>query len=90
MLYAKIYKESGKTWEVYAVREYEDRDGGDNLSVRVEQAEDRKNYCEWILPDIFCCKSYGFSEDDEFYLESYLRDNEAIIWDDWKEAQAIA
>lgn len=89
MLYSKIFTDKG-TLEIYVVREYEDRDGGDNLAIHVECAEDRARYSDWRLPDLVCTHSYGFSEDEIFAMEDYLRDNESIIWDDWREAKQIA
>lgn len=89
MLYSKIFTDKG-TIEVYIVREYKDRDGGDNLDIHVECAEDRSRYADWRLPDVACTHSYGFSEDEIFEMEDYLRDNESIMWDDWREAKNIA
>ena len=37
MLYSKIFTKNG-TLEIHVVRQYEDRDGGDNLIVHVECA----------------------------------------------------
>lgn len=85
MLYAKIFSAPNKTLEVHVVRQYEDRDGGENLLIRIEHEECRDHYSEWHLPDVYCCKSYGFSEDETFDMENYLRNNESIIWDDWRE-----
>lgn len=89
MLYAKLFTDKG-TLEVHVVREYEDRDGGDNLEIHVECAENRERQSDWRLPDLVCTRSYGFSEDEEFQMEDYLRDNESIIWDDWREAKKSA
>ena len=87
MLYSTLFRK-GKTLEFYIVNQYEDRDGCMNLTVRVEEAEDRSHFCEWRLPDVSCYKSYGFSEDDIFGIERYLRNNESIMWDDWRESCA--
>ena len=84
MLYSINY-EKDKTLEVHIMNEYVDRDGCKNLTVRVEEVEDRTHYSEWRLPDIFCYKSYGFSENDELDMENYLLHNESIMWDDWRE-----
>ncbi len=87
MLYSRNY-EKDKTLEVYVVKDYVDRDGCMNLVIRVEEVENRDHYSEWRLPDIFCYKSYGFSENEEFKMQNYLTRNEAIIWDDWREAKS--
>ena len=89
MLYSKIFTKKG-TIEIHVVRQYEDRDGGDNLIVHVECAEDRERQSDWRLPDIYCTHSEGFTEDEQFQMEDYLRNNEAIIWDDWREARKDA
>lgn len=86
MLYALLFEPIG-TLEFHIVREYVDRDGGDNLIVSVEKKENRQVCCEWILPDIFCRKAYGFTDDELFDIEEYLRDNESIMWDDWRDYQ---
>lgn len=86
MLYSKIFKEN-RTFLIHVVREYTDRDGCKNLIIRVEVEEDPAHYEEWRLPDIFCYKSYGFSEDEELSMKNFLLHNEAIIWDDWREAK---
>ena len=56
----------------------------------VRQYEDRERQSDWRLPDIYCTHSYGFTEDEQFQMEDYLRNNEAIIWDDWREARKDA
>lgn len=89
MLYSKLFTKNG-TIEIHVVREYEDRDGGDNLMIHVECAEHRERQADWRIPDIYCTHSYSFTEDEQFRMEDYLRNNEAIIWDDWREAEAKA
>jgi len=89
MLYSKIFLPKG-TLEIHVVREYEDRDGGDNLVVHIECAENRECQADWRLPDIYCTHSYGFDEDERFQQEDYLRNNEAIIWDDWRREEQHA
>lgn len=80
MLYGEMNMKDG-WWAFYIVNKYEDRDGGDNLFIRVEKRENPDAFCEWRLPDVSCTKSYGFSEEDLLEVESYLRDNESIMWD---------
>ena len=70
---------------LYIMNEYKDRDGGNNLSLRIEDRDNADSFCEWRLPDVACSKSFGFSENDLFKIEDYIRANESIIWDDWKE-----
>ncbi|MBE6100691.1 MAG: hypothetical protein E7200_01110 [Selenomonas ruminantium] len=85
MLYATFILKENIYLNVFVMKEYEDRDGGDNLIIRVEQKEKEENFSEWRLPDMACYKSYGFSELDLFAIEDYLTVNESIIWDDWRE-----
>lgn len=85
MLYATFILKDNVYLNVYVMKEYEDRDGGINLNIRIEQKDAEENFCEWRLPDMACCKSFGFSELDLFKIEDYLTVNEAIIWDDWRE-----
>ncbi len=84
MLYATDYVQ-GDAWMYYITKEYEDRDGGWNLSVRVERKKDVKAFAEWRLPDVVCDRTYGFSEQELLEMEEYLRDNESIMWDDYRE-----
>ena len=60
MLYATFILKEDIYLNVYIMKEYEDRDGGNNLIVRVEQKEKEENFSEWRLPDMACYKSYGF------------------------------
>ncbi len=87
MLYSKINMHDG-WWDFYILRQYEDRDGGDNLSVRVEKESDENAFADWRLPDITCEKSFGFSEDDLLESENFLRNNESIMWDMYREQGA--
>lgn len=89
MLYARLYRDDVTTVAIYVVNRYEDRDGGDNLTVRIEKEQEPDSFCEWHLPDIFCYKSYGFSEEELAELEVYLQNNEIIIWDMYREYEYI-
>lgn len=80
MEYCKINMKDG-WWVYYITNHYEDRDGGDNLSVRVEKENDPAAFADWRLPDISCTHSCGFTEDDLMEIENFLRDNESIMWD---------
>ena len=85
MIYATFILKDDVYLNVYVMKEYEDRDGGINLNIHIEQKGQEENFCEWRLPDMACYKSFGFSESDLFKIEDYLTVNEAIIWDDWRE-----
>ena len=85
MLYSTFLLKDNIHLNVYVLREYEDRDGGINLAIRIEQEDHAENFSEWRLPDVACVKSFGFSESDIFKVENYLISNESIIWDDWRE-----
>ena len=85
MLYSTFFLKDNVYLNVYVMKEYEDRDGGNNLAIRIEQKSNEDNFCEWRLPDVSCSKSFGFSENDLFKIEDYLTANESIIWDEWRE-----
>lgn len=85
MLYATFWLRDSMYLNLYVMSEYTDRDGGNNLSLRIEERDREENFCEWRLPDVACSKAFGFSENDLFKIEDYIRANESIIWDDWKE-----
>ncbi len=94
MLYGKMYQ-NDVPWSFYITKLYEDRDGGENLAIRVEREDNPDAFSEWRLPDVACEKSFGFSEDDLFEIEKFLRNNESIMWDDYrkelkKHAESIA
>ncbi len=84
MLYSKIFNKKNSTMDFFVIKEYEDRDGGDNLVVRVEIEEAPDSFCEWRLPDIFCYKSYGFSEEDLLKIKEYIRNNQMLMWSDFR------
>ena len=54
MLYAIFILKDGVYLNVYVTKEYEDRDGGNNLAIRIEQKEHEDNFCKWRLPDMTC------------------------------------
>ena len=85
MLYSTFLLKDNIHLNVYVFREYEDRDGGINLAIRIEQEDHAENFSEWRLPDVACVKSFGFSESDTFNIEDYLTTNESIILDDCRE-----
>lgn len=89
MLYATFLLRDKIYLNVYVMNEYEDRDGGNNLTIRIEQKQYEENFCEWRLPDVTCIKSFGFSEEDLFGIERYLILNESIIWDDWRDYKCL-
>ena len=84
MLYSRIYLDDD-AWEFHILRMFEYRDGGQNLAVRVERKNNPKAFCEWRLPDVISDKSFGFSEQEILYMENYLKNNESIMWDDYRE-----
>ena len=89
MLYATFLLRDKIYLNVYVMNEYKDRDGGNNLTIRIERKQYEENFCEWRLPDVTCIKSFGFSEEDLFGIERYLILNESIIWDDWREHKCL-
>ena len=81
MLYSKIFKENGDVICYYLMKAFEDRDGGDNISIRVENEANQDAFAEWVVPAVVCNKAFGFSEDDLLDMEDYIEHNEVIIWD---------
>lgn len=84
MLYSKILIKDD-WWSFYVVRMYEDRDGGDNLLIRVEREKDAAAFSELRLPDNTCLKSFGFSEDEIYEIQDFLLYNSPLMWDDYRE-----
>ena len=62
------------------------------IGVRFERinANDTLDYAEIIMPDRNIIKSYGFSEDELFWIESFAVDNLLLMWEMSKEAAKIA
>ncbi len=81
MLYAKIFRDDGQTICYYIVRMYEDRDGGDNIIIRVESEQAQEHFAEFRLPDNYCYTAFGFSEDEIDDMRKYLLHNAPLIWD---------
>ena len=62
------------------------------IGVRFERinANDTSDYAEIIMPDRNIIKSYGFSEDELFWIESFAVDNLLLMWEMSKEVAKIA
>ena len=82
MLYATFWLRDSVYLNLYVMSEYKDRDGGDNLSLRIEDRDNVDNFCEWRVPDVACFKSFGFSETDLFKIEDYLNHKLILKADD--------
>ena len=52
MLYATFWLRDSVYLNLYVMSEYKDRDGGDNLSLRIEDRDNVDNFCEWRVPDV--------------------------------------
>ena len=48
------------------------------------------DFAEIIMPDRNIIKSYGFSEDELFWIESFAVDNLLLMWEMSKEVDRIA
>ena len=83
MLYAKLFV-SDEPWSFYIMRYFEDRDGGEQLVMRVERGNDEDAFSEWRLPELFCAKSYGFSEMELGHIKNFLNNNQMMIWRLWE------
>lgn len=74
---------------VLTFSDIEERNGFDEICVRFERAtENGFDFAEGKLPDNQFYKTYGFSEDDIFQFENYLRNNSFLIWEMAKEQKA--
>ena len=62
------------------------------ICVRFERpnANNSFDFAEIIMPDRNIIKSYGFSEDELFWIESFAVDNLLLMWEMSKEAAKIA
>ena len=62
------------------------------ICVRFERpnANNYFDFAEIIMPDRNIIKSYGFSEDELFWIESFAVDNLLLMWEMSKEAAKIA
>ena len=62
------------------------------ICVRFERpnANNGFDFAEIIMPDRNIIKSYGFSEDELFWIESFAVDNLLLMWEMSKEAAKIA
>ena len=62
------------------------------ICVRFERpnANNGFDFAEIIMPYINIIKSYGFSEDELFWIESFAVDNLLLMWEMSKEVAKIA
>ena len=90
MIYSELYKFGNNKNDLSVVIEklYEDRDGGEHVSIRVEKLANAESFAEFRLPEHRCYKSYDFSEQDLFEIDDYLLHNEALIWELAREQEA--
>ncbi|MEG2001360.1 MAG: hypothetical protein RR053_08225 [Evtepia sp.] len=59
-----------------------EENGMDIVSVRFERPNDHGfDFAEGKIPHFIFFKTCGFSEDELFQLERYLRNNSALIWE---------
>lgn len=63
----------------------------EEIDVRFERANDGGgfDFAEGKLPNNMFYKTYGFSEDELFELEVYLRNNAFLIWEIAREAACL-
>lgn len=60
----------------------EDKNGFDTITFRFERPNDNGfDFAEGTLPENQIYKSYGFSEDDMFQMQEYLKNNSFLIWE---------
>lgn len=62
------------------------------ICVRFERPNDKGecDFAEIIMPERNIIKSYGFSEEELFWIESFAVDNLLLMWDMTKEHKEIA
>ncbi|MBR1884768.1 MAG: hypothetical protein IJ812_00020 [Schwartzia sp.] len=80
MEYCKLYGRD-KNILVHIMGLYEDRDGGDHVSIRIEKENDVEVYAKFDLPANFCTHAYGFSETELMKFKKFLQNNAMTIWD---------
>ncbi len=83
MIYSELYNfgEKKSTLVVMILKLTEDRDGAEHVAMRIEKPEEAESFAEIFLPEFYCRKSYGFSEQELLEINKYLLHNEAIIWE---------
>lgn len=81
MEYCKLYEPDGSRIVVYIVKMYEDRDGADHLSVRIEKEGDLDTYARFDLPANYCTHAYGFTETELMRFKKFLLNNALTLWD---------
>lgn len=61
------------------------------IRIRFERPNDNGfDFAEIIMPDKTIIKSYGFSEEELFWIESFANDNLLLIWEMAKGESKIA
>ncbi len=61
------------------------------ICIRFERPNDNGfDFAEIIMPDKTIIKSYGFSEEELFWIESFANDNLLLIWEMAKGESKIA
>lgn len=60
----------------------EERNGFDEITVRFERAREEGgfDFAEGKLPENVFLKCYGFSENELFKLQKYMRNNAPLVW----------
>ena len=67
---------------VLTFSDIEEKNGFDEISVYFERpSENGFDFAEGKLPNNLFYKSFGFSQEELIQLESYLRNNSALIWE---------
>ncbi len=67
---------------VMTFSDIEERNGFDEITVRFERSRDDGgfDFAEEKLPENVFLKCYGFSENELFKLQRYLRNNAPLVW----------
>jgi len=67
-----------------------DENGFENIATRFERVnESGFDFSEWKTPELINTKTFGFSEDELFEQERYLRNNLLLIWEMAKEKEEV-
>lgn len=60
----------------------EEKNGFDEITVYFERQNGESfDFAEGKLPNVLIYKSYGFSQEELYQLEKYMRNNAALIWE---------
>ena len=88
--FCKIYADDNNTLTYSITDHYTSPTTGEHVEMRIEKDENTDIYAEFTMPALHCHHAYGFSEDELFRIEQFLKNNAVLIWDMAREVTAHA